>query len=348
MKKIVINGKILCKDEKRGVYRYTYEILKAIDKQVGHDEIEIIIPNINKNLPVFKNLKYVKYGKKNFLKMWQYIFYQWYVLKNNVFPISLSPDGAAFTRKGINVFHDMRVEHGFDKKDDIKSFFKNLIFRLRNYLIIKRSKKLVFVSKYVQKEFIDFYKINKEKTEVVYNSWEHLSNIKINEIKIGQKYSFLKNKSFYFYLGANDKNKNIKWILNIAKKNKDELFILAGPNNKQLFNNITNVKFIGYITDEEVAFFMKNCRAFLFPSFYEGFGIPPLEALYFGSKVICSKSSCLPEIYEDCVVYIDPYDYNVNLNNLLKTKVCNPDKLFKKYSWDKSAKILLERIYKYI
>lgn len=347
MKKIIVNGKTLCKDEKRGVYRYTYEILKAIDKQVGYDEVEIIIPNVNKELPSFKNIKYVRYGKKNFLKMWQYIFYQWYVLKNDVFPIALSPDVVSFSKKGINIFHDMRIEHGFEKSNNIKSFFLNLIFKLRNYIIIKRSKEIMFVSKYIQKEFIDFYKIDIKKTGVIYNSWEHLSKIKINEELINKKYSFLKDKDFYFYLGANDLNKNIKWILEVAKKNKNELFVIAGPKNKQEIEDSLNVKRIGYITDEEVVFFMKNCKALLFPSFYEGFGIPPLEALYFGSKVICSESSCLPEIYEDCVVYINPYDYNVNLNNLLKMKVCNPDKLFKKYSWDKSAKILLERIYKY-
>ena len=347
MKKIVINGKTLCKNEKRGVYRYTYEILKALDKQVKANEIEIIIPNIDKDVPAFKNIKYIRYGKKNFLKMWQYTFYQWYILRNNVLPIALSPDLVSFIKKGINVFHDMRIEHGFYKKESIQLFLKNLIFRIRNYLIIKRSKEIIFVSKYVQKEFIDFYKIDEKKTNVVYNSWEHLSKIEIDEMKISKKYIFLENKSFYFYLGANDKNKNIEWILNIAKRNKDELFILAGPNNKQLFNDITNVKSIGYITDEEVVFFMKKCKAFLFPSIYEGFGIPPLEALYFGSKVICSKTSCLPEIYEDCVIYIDPYDYNINLNDILQQKVSNPNKLFEKYSWDKSAKILLSIINKY-
>lgn len=347
MKKILINGKDLCKNEKRGVYRYTYEILKALDKEVKPNEIEIIIPNVDKVVPVFKNIKYIKYGKKIFFKMWQYIWYQWYVWKKDVIPLALSPDGASFFKKGINVFHDMREEHGFRKKNNVKSFLKNLIFRFRNYLIIQRSKEIMFVSKYVQKEFIDYYKIDIKKTDVIYNSWEHLSKVKIDENKISKKYNFLKNVDFYFYLGANDKNKNIDWILEIAKKNKNELFILAGPNNERLSSDGVNVKRIGYITDEEVVFFMKKCKAFLFPSFYEGFGIPPLEALYFGSKVICSKTSCLPEIYEDCVIYIDPYDYNIDLNNLLKKEVSNSDKLFKKYSWNKSAKKLLQRINKY-
>jgi glycosyltransferase involved in cell wall biosynthesis len=89
---------------------------------------------------------------------------------------------------------------------------------------------------------------------------------------------------------------------------------------------------------------MKNCKAFLFPSIYEGFGIPPLEALSHGTKIIISNAACLPEIYGDCAYYIDPYDYEVDLEKLLKCEVKPPDECLSRYSWEKSAKILLSVI----
>lgn len=124
MKKIVFNGKLLLRDEKRGVYRYTYEILKSIDKLIDNTniEIEIIVPNVNREIPKFDNIKVIKYGRKNVFKCWQYIDYQYYILKNNVIPVSLSPDLASIVRKGINTFHDMRIEHRMKEKMDIKSF----------------------------------------------------------------------------------------------------------------------------------------------------------------------------------------------------------------------------------
>ncbi|WP_418292136.1 glycosyltransferase family 4 protein [Megamonas funiformis] len=346
MKKIVFNGKLLLRDEKRGVYRYTYEILKSIDKLIDNTniEIEIIVPNVNREIPKFDNIKVIKYGRKNVFKCWQYIDYQYYILKNNVIPVSLSPDLASIVRKGINTFHDMRIEHRMKEKMDIKSFFKYLIFFIRNYIVIKRSKYLIFVSDFVRNEFINYYNIEKEKTVVVYNAWQHLLNVSFDEKKLIIKYKKILEKDFYFYIGGQEKNKNIKWILEVAKKNKKDLFIIAGPVNRIIDNNINNLIYIGYITDEEMAFFMKKCKAFVFPSIYEGFGIPPLEALYFGSKVICSDRSCLPEIYKNYVIYINPYNYNINLDELVDMKVEDAKNLLKLYSWDRSAEIILDII----
>ena len=82
---------------------------------------------------------------------------------------------------------------------------------------------------------------------------------------------------------------------------------------------------------------MKHCKAFLQPSKYEGFGIPPLEALSVGARICVSNASCLPEIYEDCAYYFDPDDYNVDLNVLLQGTVSPPDRLLARYSWDTAA-----------
>ena len=82
----------------------------------------------------------------------------------------------------------------------------------------------------------------------------------------------------------------------------------------------------------------KNCKAFIFPSIHEGFGIPPMEALSQGAKIIVANTTCLPEIYQGCAIYVDPYDTNVDLDKLLKdNEVDDSNKVLARYSWKESA-----------
>ena len=100
-----------------------------------------------------------------------------------------------------------------------------------------------------------------------------------------------------------------------------------------------------------------KCKAFILPSFspvtewskspgtntsyYEGFGIPPLEALSVGAKIIVSKAACLPEIYGNTAHYIDPNNLDINLNQLLEQPVESPERILEKYTYDNDAEQLI-------
>ena len=99
-----------------------------------------------------------------------------------------------------------------------------------------------------------------------------------------------------------------------------------------------NVHMLGFVSDEDACALIKNCRAFIHPSLYEGFGLPPLEALALGAEVIASNVTSLPEVLGDSVHYIEPLHYTVNLNSLLIQKINVPETILLKYSWDDSAK----------
>ena len=86
---------------------------------------------------------------------------------------------------------------------------------------------------------------------------------------------------------------------------------------------------------------MSKCKAFIFPSYYEGFGIPPLEALSVGAKIIVSKAACLPEIYGNTAHYIDPDNPDINLNQLLEQPVESPERILEKYTYDNAAEQLI-------
>ena len=90
---------------------------------------------------------------------------------------------------------------------------------------------------------------------------------------------------------------------------------------------------------------MKKCKAFIHPSLYEGFGLPPLEAMSVGARCIVSNVSSLPEIYGRSVWYIDPYNYNeINLGKIMMEEIEDNTVVLNKYSWNKSAELFYKTI----
>lgn len=103
------------------------------------------------------------------------------------------------------------------------------------------------------------------------------------------------------------------------------------------------MKLLGFVSDEEAKTLMRDCRAFLFPTFYEGFGIPPLEAISAGAKqVVVSDTQVMHEIFGDGVIYVDPSNYNIELSDFPEISETRILSLLKKYSWKKSAETLLK------
>ena len=103
--------------------------------------------------------------------------------------------------------------------------------------------------------------------------------------------------------------------------------------------NLPNVVLAGYLSDGEVKALMQSSKAFVFPSYFEGFGIPPLEALSCGTNIIVAKASCLPEIYGNCAHYIDPDNTDVDLDALLKEPVEGPKDVLQTYTYANGAKL---------
>ena len=84
---------------------------------------------------------------------------------------------------------------------------------------------------------------------------------------------------------------------------------------------LDNVIYLGFVSDEEMKTLMANCKAFIHPALYEGFGITPMEAMSVGAELIISNAACLPEIYGKSAHYIDPHNSDVDLDKLLSEPV---------------------------
>ena len=152
-------------------------------------------------------------------------------------------------------------------------------------------------------------------------------------------------------MGSLAPNKNIEWVLAVAKKHSQYNFLIAGKSNLKAYGKdykeceFANVYFLGYVTDGEIKYLMRHCKAFIFPSFFEGFGIPPLEALSVGTKIIVARSSCLPEIFGNAAYYIDPNNPDIDLDVLLNQQVESGIEVLKKYRFEKFAKVIYDNLF---
>lgn len=337
--KLVINGRFLT-HKVTGVERYARELLMELDKIAEPNMFELAVPSNLSEIPHYKNIKIKKIGKlRN--RLWEHISFPLYVLNNKAISLNLC-NVSPLLSPGIVCIHDMKIKA-------TPQFFNNfflLWYQLLFFNAIKRAKMILTVSEFSKSEIMKYYRVEEKKISVIPNGWQHFLRIG-NDQKALQKYG-VKRKNYYFSMSSLEPNKNFKWIVEVAKKNPNEMFVVSGSVNSSVFSNETelekadNIKFIGYASDEEAKVLMRECKVFLYPTFYEGFGIPPLEALSTGTDIIVSDTECMREVFEDSVYFTNPHNYNVSINEVIQNKVESPDKILNKYSWRKSAASLLQ------
>jgi len=342
-KKIVlINGDFLCR-RLTGIERYAYEITMRLDKICKPNEIAIIVPNNTKNIPSFSNLKLIRH-KKNIKShlWWQMITLQWFLITHRQYTVLEFGNTCLPFAPGIVFLHDIYCEFFPEdftsKRDRIIRVYNRWQYRL----ISKKAKKIITVSDFTRNQIAENFGVNAEKITVIYSSWEHFRQIK-DDNSIFDAHPSLKKGEYFFLLGSLSKRKNIKWVIKYARQNPNAAFAISGVSLPTVqageLDNTTpkNIILLGYLDDEKVKALMLACKAFILPSYYEGFGLTPLEALACGAKIIVAKAASLPEIYGNTAHYIDPFDTNIDLDKLLLKPVESPDNILQKYSYDTAA-----------
>lgn len=346
MKQIIINGKFLSQ-KITGVQRVAREILVSLDQICNKGEIVLVCPCNSSEVPVLRNIELVYLGRTKGI-FWEQITYPVYVAKQKGVTLNLC-NVLPFLLKGYVVLHDVKVR----AHPEFFSFFFRLWYRLILNHISSCSDIIFTNSFFSASEIVKYYpEIRPERIIPIPLGWQHIMRVPSDNGTL-QRYG-LKSKEFIFSVFSMDPNKNVKWILESAAINTGELFVIAGGNNDKVFQKTANrnvpdnVRFIGYVSEQELKCLYKECKAFVFPSFYEGFGLPPLEALSAGaSHLIVSDTEVMHELFGSSVIFINPNYYSYDISQMLeKDRNGRKDAVLSKYSWIAAAKLIYNEVLK--
>ncbi|MBC8390244.1 MAG: glycosyltransferase family 4 protein [Actinobacteria bacterium] len=342
--KIAIDATIVRK-ENTGVGFYVINLLSGLCRADDHNEYYIFMnKNLLSELSIIKK-KNINIIHKNFKSRFFRIFWQLFILPFNLrsMKISLLHSTNYITPlikigfKIIVTIHDFTF-YLFPEKYTImkRIFYKSFI-----PFFIKISDKVITDSNNTKKDIFKIFNISERKITVIYVSYqEYYNNIKNNDLskKILMKYNI--NRNFILFVGMIEPRKNILSILKAFIEIDEELdldLVIVGKKGwyfKEIDNFMEKIKglkltnkiiFTGYVPEKEIKYFYQSALIFVFPSFYEGFGLPPLQAMACGTPVITSNVSSLPEVVGDSAIRIDPNNLE-ELTNSIKLLYNNPAK----------------------
>jgi len=183
----------------------------------------------------------------------------------------------------------------------------------------RRAQVIIAVSGYTAEDIAKNFSVDKKKIVVTYEGVAKKFSMceRWNDQTLLAKYGI--SKPFLMYVGNAYPHKNLEKLINVFLKIKDKHnvnLIIVGPDDyffkriKDMAVNEKSVVFPGYVPDEDLSCLYKNALAYVFPSLFEGFGLPPLEAMSQGCAVASSNKTCLPEVLGDAALYFNPEDDN--------------------------------------
>ncbi|HML63412.1 MAG TPA: glycosyltransferase family 1 protein [Dysgonomonas sp.] len=345
----VVNGRYLTQ-KATGVHRYAFEICNKLH-EMGVDFHVAVPKEIH---PDYKfNFKVVKCGSLN-THLWEQISLPRY-LKRIGSPLLIS-----FTGCGpLNYSNQIMTIHDVSHERYPEWFSKNY-YRFYHYMMPRIGKKahaVLTVSEFSKKEIVDTLGINAEKIHVVHSNVPFHNKPSKEEIL-----NFTRNPEAERYIlavSSMDPRKNFIRLVEAFDKIKDKsvkLYIIGmsfkafnTPDLQKLIGE--NVHLPGYIPDEKLQTMYQNALLSVYPSLYEGFGLPPLESMTYGCPVINSDIPALREVSQDAALYVNPYnveDITQKIEQLLVDEPLRKELQekgllqIKKYSWDKSAKQVYE------
>lgn len=205
------------------------------------------------------------------------------------------------------------------------------ITKLKYRLTLNNADFVIVVSKNTKNDILKYFNINEDKIKVIPNSVSKIFenyNLKDGKIeKIRSKYDLA--DKFLLTTGGLEPRKNLNLLIEVMKKAEKKypkLFknvdlAVTSPEwleKERPINNLNNIKILGYVDEDDFPILMSEAELFLFPSLYEGFGLPPLEAMASGTPVISSNRSSLPEVVGDAAVMLDPDDQEIWFENIIQ------------------------------
>jgi glycosyltransferase involved in cell wall biosynthesis len=331
--KIFINGKFLCQ-KATGVQKYALGISLALQK--AHPEITVLVPK-GECATQGLNIQQTGFGRGFF---WEQLWLSLFLLfKRKTLLVNLCNSAPLLLKNQIVTIHDL----AFLKN---KKWFSRAFRRWYRFLIpriCRRSRQIITVSEFIKKEIQDTYSIADNKISVVPNG---IPKIEYSD----QRPTPVR---YLFLTGVFNPRKNSDFVLSQwAEIKKRNYHIIGVGANAAIYGNTRylqdeKLKWLEYVNDKLYYNFLKNADALIFPSEYEGFGIPVLEAIVMGTPVIVPDLEVYRESFGDLPIYYKAGDTVSFLSALKKINNRKLDKidssyLKNKFNFDKSAETLFD------
>ena len=363
MARIAVNTRLLLEDKMEGIGWFAYETLKRITtSHPEHEFIFIFDRPYSKKFIFAHNVKPVVLfppARHPFLYLiyfhWVLPIYLWFK-KADLF---ISPDGIMplkLSTPVLNVIHDINFEH---RPKDLP-FFHRWFYTRYYKKYAYACNRLATVSEYSKQDIVKTYGINPDKIDVVYNGanekYVPLEEDAQHKVRLRISYG----RPYFLYVGSINPRKNIANLLRAFDAFKKELasdmkLVLVG--NKMQDNSDVNdvyrqmihkddVLFLGRVSTSDLKDILASAYALTYVPFFEGFGIPVLEAMYCEVPVITSNTTSLPEVGGDAALFVDPNSVKaikeamveIYSNHEHRKELIKKEKLQrKKFSWDLTA-----------
>jgi len=258
----------------------------------------------------------------------------------------------SYKGKKVTTFHDLTLLKTYNSDKNWFVFHaKQTIGKYVFKKVIETNDEIIAISKFTKKELVDFSPLAAKKTTVIYESSD-VSQIAPTKYNVPFK-------KYILYVGQQSDYKNIKRLGDahqiLLAKYPDLGLVLVGKKNTSALTNekyfnermYQNILFTDFVEDNQLSWLYSHASAYIFPSLMEGFGLPGLEAMGYGTPVVSSNATCLPEVYGPAAHYFNPIDTSdiaeaidqVLSDDTLRTRLSKAGfKQIKQYSWKKMAK----------
>ncbi len=354
MNKIYINGRFLAQPF-TGVQRFATEMLKALDGQVAGWKPgkgltwTLLVPPGTAKLPQLQNIDIATVGIFRGAP-WEQLDLPRFLGDNLL--LNFGSTGPLWHRNQVVTMHDAEVVR---QPDNFRLAFR-LWYRFLLPRLGRRARKIITVSEFSKTELATCFGIPLEKCVVVHNSAEHIDAVPA-DTSILQRMAIPRGR-YALCFGAGKRNKNSKSVIRAMSslRDLDLHLVLFGKTDKDVFTTDFHagdmpLHDVGHVSDAELRALYEHAMCFVFPSLYEGFGIPPIEAMTCGCPVIASNIAAIPEVCGDAALLLDsvaPAEVAAAIRSLA-TDASQRQRLIaaglqqaRHYSWHNSVRRLLD------
>ncbi|MBU1083343.1 glycosyltransferase family 4 protein [Patescibacteria group bacterium] len=361
--RIGIDTRLLGTAQAAGIGRYTEELVRHLLKYDNKNEYYLFTTTATTELPVYApNLNQVKVNFPHY-SFREQLLYPSILQRAKLDLIHYTNFNSPILFSGapsVVTVHDLTLWFFAGRKH--KGWLQRFAYKLDIQKTCQKAKHIIAVSLATKKDIIKYLGIEDQKISVIHLAPAKEYKPSVDPVKLESlKRKFNINKSYLIYVGQWREHKNIIRLMRAFSLFKrryglDYQLVLVGKTDKTYtalpaiikeLNLANDVVMTGYVPDADLPCLYSSAELFVFPSLYEGFGLPPLEAMACGTPVVASNVSSLPEVLGDAARYFDPLDIEAmaktmaevaksfSLKHQMKLKGLN---WVKRYSFDTMAK----------